>query len=87
MCDGTVPWRTRRGYTARFDFHYALTPESGWALYDVQADPACERDLAAAQPETVARLREAYWGWWKEVLPAIERAEPRRPARASSGDE
>jgi endoglucanase Acf2 len=56
MCADTVPTRTAPVYTKNFAFHYAFTPDSGWALYDVKTDPACEHDLAAAQPETVTRL-------------------------------
>ena len=72
MCQGTVPWRKTPGYTRNFAFHYALTPDSGWALYDVKADPACEHDLAAADAATATRLRTAYRDWWKSVLPIVQ---------------
>lgn len=88
-CNATVPWRTAHGYTRDFAFHYALTPESGWALYDVAADPACERNLAAAEPGTVVRLRKSYESWWQTVLPTVEKADQqvmKQPLRSSGGE-
>jgi len=75
MCTSTVPSRTAPGYTKNFAFHYALTPDSGWALYNVKNDPACEHDLAAAEPATVTRLRNAYREWWQSVLPSVQQAD------------
>lgn len=40
---------------------------NGKQLYDIVADPGQKRDLAAAQPELVARLRKAYDGWWDSL--------------------
>ena len=70
-----MPSRTTSGYTKNFAFHYALTPDSGWALYNVKNDPACEHDLAAAEPATVTRLRNAYREWWQSVLPSVQQAD------------
>ena len=39
----------------------------GWELYDVDADPAESRDVAAAHPEVVARLAAAYDRWWDGI--------------------
>jgi len=75
MCTGTAPTRTVPGYTKNFAFHYAFTPDTGWALYDVKADPACERNLAVTEPEIVTRLRAAYRQWWQSVLPIVQKAE------------
>jgi arylsulfatase A-like enzyme len=75
MCSSTVPTRTAGGYTKNFAFHYALTPDGGWALYDVNADPACAHNLAAAEPATVARLRNAYREWWQSVLPRVQQVD------------
>ncbi len=36
-------------------------------LYDLQADPAEANDLAAQQPEVVARLRRSYDEWFTDV--------------------
>lgn len=39
-------------------------------LYDLSADPDEQRDVSAAHPAEVARLRASYERWWAEVLPA-----------------
>jgi len=49
-------------------------PEPGNALHEAQlfdrvADPACERDLAAAQPELARRLRTALVRWLAQTPP------------------
>ncbi|MCX7045022.1 MAG: arylsulfatase [Candidatus Sumerlaeota bacterium] len=75
LCTGTVPWRTAPGYTRNFAFHYALTSENGWALFDVKADPACEHNLADAESATVARLRGAYKEWWQGVAPIVQKVD------------
>lgn len=43
----------------------------GTELYDIKADPAQETDLAAKQPEVVARMKDHYEAWWKGVEPLI----------------
>ena len=43
----------------------------GKELYDVIADPGQAKDVAAQQPEVVARLTKAYDGWWDSLAPAI----------------
>jgi arylsulfatase A-like enzyme len=37
---------------------------SGTALYDLTSDPGQRNDVAAAHPDVVAELREAYEAWW-----------------------
>ena len=49
---------------------------NGQALYDIQADPEQRRDLAADQPETVERLRQAYEQWWAKVSQQFDEAIP-----------
>jgi arylsulfatase A-like enzyme len=39
----------------------------GKELYDLEADPAEKQDIAAAQPEIVAKLRQAYTEWFESV--------------------
>jgi arylsulfatase len=39
----------------------------GWELYDLQSDRAESSDLAAAQPERVAELRQRYADWTARV--------------------
>lgn len=45
----------------------------GTELYDIQADPGQERDVAAEYPEVVARLRAAHEGWWAEISPGLDK--------------
>jgi arylsulfatase A-like enzyme len=52
-------------------FHWGVTPRDHWALYDVKKDPACENDLALAEPELTARLAEAYNTWWDDIYPIM----------------
>jgi arylsulfatase A-like enzyme len=40
---------------------------NGLELYDLEADPAEEHDLAAQQPDVVARLRSEYEAWLQDV--------------------
>ena len=40
---------------------------NGRELYDIKADAQQRRDLAAAHPEVVAELRQAYETWWARV--------------------
>ena len=40
---------------------------NGTELYDIQADPGQQRDVADEHPEVVAELREHYEAWWKLV--------------------
>lgn len=40
-------------------------------LYDLHNDPAESRNIIAAQPEEVAKLRAAYDKWWNEVQPLL----------------
>ncbi len=44
----------------------------GAELYDITADPAQERDVAAEHPDVVARLRGAHEEWWAEVSPTFD---------------
>lgn len=40
---------------------------NGTELYDLENDPGESKDLSAAQPETVARLRKGYTDWFEDV--------------------
>ena len=40
---------------------------NGQELYDIEADPGQEHDVAARHPHVVARLREEYEKWWELV--------------------
>jgi len=43
----------------------------GDALYDIEADPSQDKDVAAAHPQVVKKLRKRYAAWWKDVSPRI----------------
>ena len=40
---------------------------NGRELYEIKADPQQSHDLAAAHPDVVAELRQAYETWWAKV--------------------
>lgn len=44
---------------------------NGEELYEIPADPAQERDVAARHPGVVAQLRAAYERWWQELQPHL----------------
>jgi arylsulfatase A-like enzyme len=41
--------------------------ESAWQLFDVIADPAQSKDIAAQNPEVVQKLKAAYDDWWSSL--------------------
>ena len=45
--------------------------EKAWQLFDMQADPGEQRDLATEHPETVRELDAAYDRWWDSVQPQL----------------
>lgn len=46
---------------------------NGIELYDIEADPAQENDIAKQRPEVVAELRAAYEAWWADITPAFSK--------------
>lgn len=48
---------------------YRLDPRG--QLFDMEADPMQDRDIAAEKPEVAARLKKAAEEWAKEVLPNV----------------
>jgi len=40
---------------------------NGKELYDIQADPAQKKDIAAEHADVVEKLRAAYEAWWKDT--------------------
>jgi arylsulfatase B len=44
---------------------------NGTVLYDIQADPGQQRDVAAEHPKVVQRLRDFYEDWWRELEPTF----------------
>jgi len=66
---------------------------NGAELYDIQADPGQAKNLAAEQPEVVARLREAYDRWWEglserfdEYVEIVIGSDKENPARITCHD-
>ncbi len=45
--------------------------QNGAELYDLRADPAQARDVAARHPEVVTALRADYEAWWSSLEPAF----------------
>jgi arylsulfatase A-like enzyme len=48
----------------------------GRSLFDIEADPGQQHDVAASHPEVVARLRAAHDAWWSEVSPGMDAYAP-----------
>ena len=44
---------------------------NGKALYDMDADPGQQRDVAGEHPQVVERLTDFYEAWWEELLPTF----------------
>ena len=41
-------------------------------LYHLETDPAQQNDIAAAHPDRVARMQQAYDVWWRSLEPSFE---------------
>jgi arylsulfatase A-like enzyme len=63
--------RTAHTYTSNARFHWGVSPDDHWVLFDSKADPACQNDLSSQHPEVVQRLSNAYDGWWEKVFPQM----------------
>ena len=66
---------------------------NGSELYDIDADPGQEKDVAASHPEFVKRMSDHYEEWWAEVSgnlavhqPVTIGSEHENPARLCSSD-
>ncbi len=62
-------------------------------LYEIQADPGQQQDVATAYPDVVARLQAFYEAWWAELEPTFARdcrivigAEQENPSWLTSHD-
>jgi arylsulfatase len=44
----------------------------GKELYDIQADPGQQSDVAAGHPGVAARMREHYEKWWAPIEPTLD---------------
>ncbi|MFK7741687.1 MAG: arylsulfatase [Planctomycetota bacterium] len=45
---------------------------NGKLLFDMAADPGQQNDVAAEHPKVLAKLREAYNGWWQSLEPRFD---------------
>ena len=63
---GDVPVPHRQAAAVRHRFKLV----DGKELYDLQADPGETKDLAAAHPEVVERMRKEYDAWFADVTSA-----------------
>ncbi len=66
---------------AVYDGRYKL---ANGELFDLQEDPGESKNLAAGQPERVAKLREVFLNWFKEVT---DRTYQRVPIEVGRADE
>jgi arylsulfatase A-like enzyme len=64
-----------------------MRPDTGEFLFDLEADQRETRNLAAAHPDVLARLRAVYEEWNAGVLPSIEpvTAKPSTTTAAAAG--
>ncbi len=74
-----VPQNNRHTGAVRTDRYRLVDDGKGWQLFDMEADPAQARDIAAAHPEIVRSLADAYAQWWRQILPEVEAPRPRIP--------
>ncbi|MGB6223172.1 MAG: sulfatase-like hydrolase/transferase [Haloferula sp.] len=52
-------------------FHWGVSPEGGWVLFDVKKDPECLQDLATSEADLAARMASAYDRWWGQTYPEM----------------
>jgi arylsulfatase A-like enzyme len=51
--------------------HWGVTAPGRWELFDVKADPGCQKDVSSANPELVSELIASYDNWWDEQFPVM----------------
>jgi arylsulfatase B len=60
-----IKWRKSSVMTSRWRL------VNGTELYDIQADPGQQQDVAAGHADVVERLRGFYEDWWRELEPTF----------------
>ena len=70
-------WQRRGDKAARVGQWKWVQSEKGGGLFDLAADPGETKDLSAAKPEVLARLKSRFAAWREEM----DAAEPRGPFR------
>jgi arylsulfatase len=68
--------------SVRWKNYLLVRGKKGWALHDLKNDPGEDTDIAAQQPEVVARLDKAFDAWWQEILPCLVNEQAHRSAPA-----
>jgi hypothetical protein len=58
---------------------------NGSELYDLEADPGEERNIAASRPDVVERLLKTYLGWWNGVKDSAMETQPFVLGRPGTG--
>jgi arylsulfatase A-like enzyme len=58
-------------YSVVMTERWRLVNSDGQFLFDIQADPAQRKDVAAEHPEVVKRLRALYEPFWEQVSPRL----------------
>jgi len=48
----------------------------GKELYDIQADPGQQKDIAAQNPNVLGKMRDHYEAWWADVQPGLRDFQP-----------
>ena len=101
--EGEIPARTLTVHSQRIEFpekwrkSAVMTPRwrlvNGEELYDIQADPGQQRDIAGDNPTVVADLRAEYDAWWEHIserfdsyVPIVIGADGENPARITAHD-
>ncbi|MFO8026984.1 MAG: arylsulfatase [Opitutales bacterium] len=70
--------RGHLGYSKNVE-HYRMTEDGAWELYDIEADPFQEHNLAAAKPEIRDKMIAHYEAWWTDVAPHLAKGAEREP--------
>jgi arylsulfatase A-like enzyme len=74
---GEMFWQRRGDKAARLGQWKWVQSEKGGGLFDLAVDPGETKDLSAAKPEALARLKSRFVAWREEM----DAAEPRGPFR------
>jgi arylsulfatase A-like enzyme len=63
---------TRATYTkANAQFHWGVTPDGRWSLFDLKNDRNCQKDLSSEKSGLVTKWADAYDKWWDTLYPRM----------------
>ncbi len=60
-----IKWRKSSVMTSRWRLI------NGKELYDIDADPGQQKDIAGEHPDVVGKLTQAYESWWSDIEPSF----------------